>query len=52
MIEDFKVFHGFDNVNKSDYLVVDQERSTRNNGFKTTGKSFRPKESKHFFLIE
>ncbi len=50
LIKVFKMFHGFDNVNISDYLVVDRERSSRNNGFKITGKSFRSEESKHFFF--
>ncbi len=44
------MFHGLDNVNIRDYLVVDQERSTTNNGFKIIGKSFRSEESKHFFI--
>ncbi len=43
------MFHGFDNVSISDYLV-DRERSTRNNGFKIIGKIFRSEESKHFFF--
>ncbi len=50
LIEVFKMFHGFDNVSRRDYLAVDRERSTRNNGFKITGKSFRSEESKHFFF--
>ncbi len=44
------MFHGFDNVNTRDYLVVNQERSTRNNCFKIIGKSFRSEESKLFFF--
>ncbi len=52
MIEVFKMLHGLDDVRISVYLIVDRERSTRNNGFKITGKSFRSEESKHFFLIE
>ena len=50
LIEVFKMFQGFDNVNISDYLVVDRESNTRNNGFKIIGKSFRLEESKHFFF--
>ncbi len=50
MIEVFKIIHDFDNVSISDYLVVDRERSKRNNGFKITGKSLRSEESKHFFF--
>ncbi len=44
------MFQIFENVNIRDYLVVDQERNTRNNFFKIIGKSFRSEESKHFFL--
>ena len=50
LIEVFKMFQGFDNVNINDYLVVDRESNTRNNGFKIIGKSFRSEESKHFFF--
>ncbi len=50
MIEVFKIFYGFDSVGISDYLVVDRERSTRNNSFKVIGKSFRSEESKHFLF--
>ena len=50
LIEVFKMFRGFDNVNISDYLDIDRERNTRNNGFKIIGKNFRSEESKHFFF--
>ncbi len=50
LIEVFKMFLGFDNVNISDYFVVDRERATRNNGLKIIGKPFRSEEAKHFFL--
>ena len=50
LIELFKMFHGFDNVNISDYLTVDRERTTRNNGFKIIGRAFRSNEAKHFFF--
>ena len=46
----FKMFRGFDNVNIRDYLDVDRETNTRNNGFKDNGKNFRSEESKHFFF--
>ncbi len=52
LIEVFKMFSGFDSVSIRDYFVIDQERSTRNNGFKIIGKSFKSEESKHFFLTE
>ncbi len=50
MIEVFKMFHGFEKINISDYLVVDQERRTRHTGFNIIGKSFRSEESKQFFF--
>ena len=50
LIEVFKMFRGFDNINISDYFDIDRERNTRNNGFKIIGKNFRSEESKHFFF--
>ena len=50
LIEVFKMFQGFDNVNIRDYLDIDRERCTRSNGFKIIGKNFRSEESKHFFF--
>ncbi len=41
LIEVFIMFHGFDNVNISDYLIINRERTTRNNGFKVVSKDFR-----------
>ena len=50
LIEVFKMFRGFDNVDISDYLVIDRESNTRSNGLKIVGKPFRSEESKHFFF--
>ncbi len=52
LIEVFKMFYGFGNVNilVSDYFVVDRERTTRKNSFKITSKSFSLEDAKDFFL--
>ena len=50
LIEVFKMFKGFDNVDINDYVVIDRDRTTRSNGFKITGKTFRTEESKYFFF--
>ena len=50
LIEVFKMFRGFDNVNINDYVVVDRTSTTRSNGFKINGKHFRSEEAKHFFF--
>lgn len=50
LIETFKMFRGFDNVNIHHYLNVNQASMTRNNGFKITGKHFRSHEAKYFFF--
>ena len=41
LIEVFKMFHGFDNVNINDYVTTDLTSTTRNNGFKIISKRFR-----------
>ena len=38
LIEIFKIFHGFVNININDYVTTDLTSTTRNNGFKITGK--------------
>jgi len=41
LIEVFKIFKGFDNINAKDYLTVDRSNiSRRRNSFKITGKRF------------
>ena len=49
LIEVYKIFKGFDNINVNDYFTIDRTSVTRNNGFKIVGKRFRTNESKHFF---
>ena len=50
LIEVFKMIRGFSNVNINDYLNIDRTGTTRNNGYKITGKRFRSDEAKHFFF--
>ena len=50
LIEVFKIFHGFDNININDYVTTDLTSTTRNNGLKIIGKRFRSNEAKHFFF--
>ena len=50
LIEVFKIFKGFDNINVNDYLTVDRSNLTRNNGYKIIGKRFTSNEAKHFFF--
>ena len=50
LIELFKMFQGFDNVNVNNYLIIDNTNTTRNNGYKITGKRFRSDEAKHYFF--
>ena len=49
LIEVYKIFRGFDNINVNDYFTIDRSNSTRNNGFKIVGKRFRSNNDKHFF---
>ena len=50
LIEVFKIFHGFDNININDYVTTDLTSIICNNGFKIIGKRFRSNEVKHFFF--
>ena len=50
LIEVFKIFHGFDNINVNDHITNDLTSTTRSNGFKIIGKRFRSNEAKHFFF--
>ncbi len=50
LIEAFKMFKGFVNVNVSDYFTLDQSRVTRGNGYKIASKRFSSREAKHFFF--
>ena len=48
LIEVFKIFKGFDNINVDDYFTVDRSNVTRNNRCKIVGKRFKTNEAKHF----
>ena len=51
LIEVFKIFKGFDNINAEDYFTVDRSNITRKrNSFKIVGKRFLSNEAKHFFF--
>ena len=51
LIEVFKIFKGFDNINAEDYFTVDRSNITRKrNSFKIIGKRFLSNEAKHFFF--
>ena len=50
LIEVFKIFKGFDNINVNDYFTLDRSNVTRNNGCKIVGKRFKTNEAKHFFF--
>ena len=49
LIEVFKIFNGFTNVNSDKLFTRDRSNTTRNHGFKITGKRFSTTEAKHFF---
>ena len=50
LIEVFKIFRGFDNININDFVTTDLTSTTCNNGFKIIGKRFRlNKAKKNFF---
>ncbi len=51
LIEVYKIFKEFDNINVNDYFTVDRSNITRNNGFKIGGKRFTSSEAKHSSLI-
>ena len=51
LIEVFRIFKGFDNINADDYFQVNRSNRTRsNNSFKIIGKRFSSNEAKHFFF--
>ncbi len=50
LIEVYKIFKGFDNINVNAYFTIDRSNVTRNNGFKIVGKRFTSIEAKHFFF--
>ena len=50
LIELFKIFHGFDNVNINNYLNINRTSTTRSNGYKITGKRFHSHEAKYFYF--
>ena len=50
LIEVYKIFKGFDNLNVNDYFTVDRTQTTRSNGYKIVGKRFTSNEAKHFFF--
>jgi hypothetical protein len=51
LIEVFKIFKGFDNINAEDYFTIDHSNRTRKrNSFKILGKRFLSNEAKHFFF--
>ena len=52
LIEVFKIFHGFDNIKINDFVTTDLTSTTRNNGFKIIGRSFKLNEANHFSSIE
>ena len=50
LIEVFKIFRVFDNMNINDYVTNNLTSTTRNNGFKITSKRFRSNKAKRFFF--
>ncbi len=50
LIEIFKMFKGFVNVDVSDYFTLDQPRVTRGNGCTIASKRFSSRETKYFFF--
>ena len=50
LIEVFKIFHGYNNLDVNKYFTIDHSTITRNNGFKITPKRFKTHEAKHFFF--
>ncbi len=50
LIEIFKMFKGFVNVDVNDYFTLAQSRVTRGNGYKIASKRVSSQEAKHFFL--
>ena len=50
LIEVFKIFKGFDNINAEHYFVLDRSNTRRRHDFKVIGKRFLSNEAKHFFF--
>ena len=50
LIEMFKIFKGFDNMNAENYFTLDQSVTRRRHDFKVIGKRFSSDEAKHFFF--
>ena len=51
LIEVYKIFKGFDNLNVDNYFSLDRSNVTRRqNNFKIAGKRFISNEAKHFFF--
>ncbi len=50
LIEVFKMFKGYVNVDVNDYFTLAQSAATRGNGYKMASKRFSSQEAKHFFF--
>ncbi len=50
LIEVFKMFKDFVNVDVNDYFTLAQSKVTRRNGYKIASKRFSSQEVKHFFF--
>ncbi len=50
LIEVFKVFKGFVNVDVNDYFTLSQSRVKRGNGYKIASKRFSSQEAEHIFF--
>ena len=50
LIEVFKIFKGFDNIDAGNYFTLDQSNTRRRHDFKVIGKRFLSIEAKHFFF--
>ena len=50
LIEVFKIFKGFSNLDSSKYFTIDHNNVTRNNGFKIIPRRFKSLEAKYFFF--
>ncbi len=50
LIEVYKIFKGFDNIDVNDYFTIDRSNVNRNNGFKIVRKRFTSNEARHFFF--
>ena len=50
LIEVFKIFRGFDNINAGNYFALDRSNTRRRHDFKIVGRRFLSNEAKHFFF--